>query len=239
MSKLFKKLTFISITFNNEEELLDTIESYEDCLDNGSSSVVINGGVKFNNKTFHKNVRILEEEDKGIFDALNKGIDMVKTEYFMLIHSGDKFSGDSKYLEKLLLRMESEELDLILGNTIIPYKKINRKHTSNLWRPFFLKFGAQPPHLPTIYRKESVKNIKYDISNKVIADFFYFKDIFNENLKWSNYNNSLIIMAPGGNTTSGFSSFILVSKEFIKNYGFFKGILIAISRIPFKLIQMY
>ena len=93
--------------------------------------------------------------------------------------------------------------------------------------------------MPTLYKKEFIKNIKYDITNKVIADFFYFKDIFNEKPKWSNYTKSLIEMGPGGNTTNGFSSFLLVSKEFIKNYGVFKGSLIAIFRIPFKFIQMY
>lgn len=239
MKDIYKDLTFISIAYNNEEELIDTVNSYKDCLNYGATSIVINGGTKFNHQSFHENILLVEEKDEGIFDALNKGVSLVKTKYLILIHSGDTFSGDSEYLENLLFRMESEELDLILGNQIIPFKKIKRKHSSNLWHPFFLNFGAQPPHMPTIYKKEFIKNIKYDITNKVIADFFYFKDIFNEKPKWSNYTKSLIEMGPGGNTTNGFSSFLLVSKEFIKNYGVFKGSLIAIFRIPFKFIQMY
>ena len=66
-----------------------------------------------------------------------------------------------------------------------------------------------------------------------------FAYVFDKNPKWSNYTQSLIEMGPGGSTTNGFSSFLLVSKEFIKNYGVFKGSLIAIFRIPFKFIQMY
>lgn len=239
MKNSYKDLTFISIAYNNEEELLDTVNSYKDCLNHGATSIVINGGFKFNHQSFHKNILLIEEKDEGIYDALNKGISLVKTKYLILIHSGDKFSGDLEYLESLLFRMESEELDLILGNQIIPFKKIKRKHSSNLWHPFFLKFGAQPPHMPTIYKREFIKNIKYDITNKVIADFFYFKDIFNQKPKWSNYTQTLIEMGPGGNTTNGFSSFILVSKEFIKNYGFIKGLIISVLRVPFKLIQMY
>ena len=239
MKDIFENLTFISIAYNNEVELINTVNSYEDCLDRGATSIVINGGAKFKYDSFHRNILLLEEKDEGIFDAINKGISLVKTKYFILIHSGDIFLDDTIYLRKILYRMELEDLDLIIGNQTIPFKNIKRKHSSNLWYPFFLNFGAQPPHLPTIYKNQFIKNIKYDISNKVIADFFYFKDIFNKGPKWSNYTKSLIKMGPGGATTNGFSSFFLVSKEFIKNYGFVKGLLITFLRIPFKIIQMY
>ena len=102
MNNLFKNLTFISIAYNNEQELIDTVNSYEDCLNLGATSIVINGGIKFNHELFHKNVLLIEEKDEGIFDALNKGVSLVKTKYLILIHSGDKFSGDSEYLESLL-----------------------------------------------------------------------------------------------------------------------------------------
>jgi hypothetical protein len=238
MNKKFKDLTIISISYNNEDELLTTLESYDDCLNQGASSIVINGGRKFEEESFHENVVLIEEEDEGIFDALNKGVNLVKTKYLILIHSGDKFTAKLDYLEGLLKTMNDDKLDLILGNQTIPFMKFKRKHSSNLWSPFFLKFGAQPPHMPTIYRKAFINDFEYDKSNKVIADFFYFKDIFSKKPKWSKYSKSLIEMGPGGNTTNGFSSFILVSKQFIKNYGVVRGTLISLIRIPFKFIQM-
>ena len=239
MSEKLKDLTIISISYNNEDELLATLKSYDDCLNQGATSIVINGGNVFDEKTFHNNVVLIEEEDDGIFDALNKGVGLVKTKYLIMIHSGDKFTAKLDYLEGLLKTMDDDKLDLILGSQTIPFMKLKRKHSSNLWFPFFLKFGAQPPHMPTIYRKSFINDFEYDKGNKVIADFFYFKDIFSKKPKWSKYAKPLIEMGPGGNTTNGFSSFILVSKQFIKNYGVVRGTLISLVRIPFKFIQMY
>ena len=238
MNKILQDLTIISISYNNEDELLSTLQSYNDCLDKGAKSIVVNGGKSFIENIFHNNVSLIQEQDYGIFDALNKGITHVKTKYFGLIHSGDKFISNPDYLQNILNKMDIEQLDIILGNQKIPFMNFKRKHSAKFWSPLFLNFGAQPPHMPTIYRKSFVNNIKYDIKNKIIADFFYFKDIFSKNPKWSKYNESLIEMGPGGATTNGFSSFVLVSKEFIRNYGFLKGILISVIRIPLKFTQM-
>jgi len=237
--KSLTDLTFISIAFNNENELIETVNSYKDCMDKGASCIIVNGGYKFRKNNFSENTLLIEEPDKGIFDALNKGIDHVKTKYFVLIHSGDLFSGELNYLEKLILKFDSEQCDLMLGSQVIPLGAFYRKHSSTLWSPYFLLFGAQPPHMPTIYRTEFARKFKYDVSNKVIADFFYFRDIFKSKPIWCKYKKTLVTMAPGGNTTSGLSSFILVSKEFIKNYGFIRGWFIALARIPFKIIQMF
>ena len=238
MNKILENLTIISISYNNEDELLSTLKSYNDCLNNGAKSIIINGGKSFNENIFHDNVLLIQEKDYGIFDALNKGIKYVNTKYFILIHSGDKFISNSDYLQNILNKMNIEELDIILGDQTIPLMNFKRKHSARLWSPLFLNFGAQPPHMPTIYKTSFVNNIQYDIKNKIIADFFYFKDIFSKNPKWSKYNESLIEMGAGGTTTNGFSSFVLVSKEFIKNYGFLKGLLISIIRIPLKFTQM-
>lgn len=238
MSKVLKDLTIVTITYNNEDELLSTLKSYEECIDLGATSVVINGGNDLSDNPIYKKVNLIEEKDEGIFDAINKGVSHVKTKYFKLIHSGDTFSGDNDYLIGLVESMNNKNLDILLGNQIIPFSGMKRRHRSNFWFPFFLSFGTQPPHLPTIYKKSFVNDIEYDKSNKVIADYFYFKEVFDKKPKWDKYKKCLIEMGPGGNTTSGVKSFVMVSKEFIKNYGSVRGVLISIFRVPFKFIQM-
>jgi len=46
------------------------------------------------------NVQIIQEPDKGRYDALNKGIVLVKTKYFMLIHGDDvvRFYNSTRFL---------------------------------------------------------------------------------------------------------------------------------------------
>ena len=103
---------------------------------------------------------------------------------------------------------------------------------------FFFKFGSQPPHPSIIYRHAFVNKISYDINNKIISDFLYLESVFQKNPKWVKNNIYLIRMNSGGLSTSGIKSFINVSKEFIRNMGYFKGLFVSIARVPFKFLQM-
>ena len=234
------KLTIVTITYNNEDELLQTINSFSQILNAGVKCVIINGGNILSKKiNFHSNVKIIEEPDKGIYDALNKGQNLVDTKFYMKIHSGDKFISSVESLQELIKRMEINILDVLLGNQTIGFYSNKRKHTSNLWKPFFFHFGCQPPHMPTIYRKSFVGELKYDIKNEVIADFFFLHELFNNKPKWGKSKEFIVEMAEGGITSSGLKSYFLVSKEFFKNYGLFKGVFIFFFRFPLKLFQTF
>lgn len=237
---VFEKLTIITITYNNEKELVDTINSFNMLLELGTKCIIVNGGKKVTNKLFNKeNIKLVEEADFGIYHALNKGQNLVETKYYIKIHSGDKFLPSVETTAKLIEKMERTQLDILLGNQIIDFNSKNRKHTSNLWTPFFFKFGCQPPHMPTIYKRSFIGNLQYDKKNKIIADFFFLEKIFKNNPKWSKSNEFIIYMSGGGKTTSGIKSYFLVSKEFYKNYGFLKGLFVLIFRFPIKLLQTF
>lgn len=232
-------LSIVTITYNNTSDLVMTLNNCRKYCDLGATQWVINGGESVKNIcSEYSNVRLLEEADRGIFDALNKGIKIVSTDYFMNVHSGDKLLLKPDEILTLLSRMSIEKLDLMLGDQIIPLYGSFRMHSARYWKPWFLKVGCQPPHLPTIYRSDKVKSVQYDINNTVIGDFEYFRELFSKRLKYGYSGKIIIEMGPGGNTTSGLKSFILVSKEFIRQYGF-RGVIPAFIRLPFKLIQSF
>ena len=240
-SKFLDQFSIITITFN-DNSLKDTFLSYKDLLIHGAQLIVVNGGDSLDawcsNFITNHNVLILEEPDKGRYDALNKGIALVKTKYFMLIHGGDRLTISCEEMSGLLSKMQDEYLDLIIGNQFIDFHGSNRRHTVTYWKPFMTKLGAQPPHMPIIYRSAFVESIKYDYNSNIIADHIYLFTIFEMKPKWLKSNLYHIKMLGGGVTSSGFGSFITVSNEFIKTYGLFRGILMTLARIPLKLVQM-
>lgn len=239
MKKLLNNLTIVTITFNNEEELITTLESCSVLRELGCSQIVQNGGHSVNLKNY-SNLNLIEEPDKGIFDALQKGMHRVKTKYFINIHSGDKFIGNIEEVYQILSEMEEHELDLSLNDQLIPFGKLtdSRVHSSQAWRPFMLNIGVQPPHMPTIFNLNFVKDVLYRSNEKVIGDFFQYVDLFKKHPKWKAHGRLLVKMAPGGNTTRGIKSYFYVTRQFIKSYGLLRGSLIAIFRVPFKLLQM-
>lgn len=230
MNDLFSKLSFISICYN-DSGIYKTTQSIEKLLKLGSKHIIQNGGESLDSKKFLYS-QIHNESDTGIYNALNKAISKVETEYFILIHAGDTFIGCINDLREILLHLIDSKADLSLNNQIIG----SRPHNSNFWYPWMLYLGAQPPHLPTVYRSGIFQNIRYSETIPIIADFHFFKS-----LNWQNYqkdNKLLIKMATGGKTSSGVKSFLDVNRKYLEVYGT-KGWVYVILRVPMKILQIF
>ena len=227
MSRL-NDLTIVSITFNNSG-IYKTIESLKPLLNEGAHVIIQNGGQSVDIESTR--LTICNEKDSGIYDALNKGIQKVKTSFFMLLHAGDEFIGTADSIALILSDLKQYNRDLSLNSQLIG----SRKHSSRIWKPWMLHFGAQPPHLPCIYRSQVFKQKKYRLDIPIIADFEFFKSH-----SWSSYlkhNYLLVKMEEGGATSSGASSFFRVSQLLVKQYGA-RGCCMALFRVPIKLGQM-
>lgn len=229
--------TVVTITYNNPNDLIKTYESLNDFREHGGKHIIVNGGNSV--ASLVNNVKLIEEPDKGIYDALNKGIAQVTTPFFMLIHSGDFLIETIRVLKSLLIKMENEKLDFLLNDCSIGFGRKERLMSSSNWKPWMFKFGAQPPHPPTIYRTKSVSCYKYDLNHPVIADFHYLENIINSNLKWSTGNHLLIHMSQGGATSSGIRSYFYVNKQFKRLKGLKTMVWFAFTRPFIKVYQMF
>lgn len=220
--------TIVSITYNNEG-INNTIKSVLSILDAGGKMIIQNGGSHLYIE--NKNIKVFNEKDNGIYDALNKGISKVRTEFFMILHAGDTFIGKAHYISDIIEEMEKSSKSMSLNSQFIG----SRLHSSRNWRPWMLNLGVQPPHLPVIYKSRIFTELTYSLDIPIIADFdFFLKNVQWQNVSWS--NKLLVRMETGGATSGGIRSFLLVSLCFIKTYHL-RGLLMAVSRIPFKIIQ--
>lgn len=236
MSTSIKDLSIITITFNNRQELINTYQSLDQFRGSGGTHIVVNGGLSVSDIV--KKGVLVEEPDNGLYDALNKGISRVSTPYFMLVHSGDFLVSKIEILDVLLNSMKDKSLDFMLNDCSIEFGKKKRIMKSSNWRPWMFKFGAQPPHPPTIYKTTSVSKFKYDLNHPVIADFKYLEDLIFSELQWDKGNYLLVHMSQGGATSSGLKSFFYVNKQFKKLKGTYKMAWFAIARPIIKLYQM-
>jgi len=232
-----KNLSIITITYNNSKEFSLTYNNLKPFRKAGGTHIIINGGdsikIKINNS------KLIEEPDAGIYDAINKGIKLVTTDYFMIIHSGDELIGDLKKLKFILNQMEKYNLDLSLNNCFINNTYLKRFIKSDNWNPWMLKVGVQPPHPPSIYKSTTFQNNYYDISIPVISDFKCFEEIFAKKIKFKKHKAMLVRMSPGGKTSGGWKSFFYVSIQFIKYKGLSKGILFFLFRPILKNLQRF
>lgn len=174
-----KKISIITINFNNKAGLQKTIESvisqkrilFEYLIIDGGSS---DGSVELINQYKESITYWVSEKDSGIYDAQNKGIRNAKGEYLLFLNSGD-FLCSSKVLEEAISHGFDKEIiygDMKInwGNNItngfMP-ETIDELHMvkDTLWHP-----------VSFIHRSLFNKFGEYDLGYKMVADYdFFFK----------------------------------------------------------------
>lgn len=113
-------ISIITITYNAAETIGVTMASvaeqtfvdYEHVIIDGASRDATLGIVRS-----YAGVRILSEPDKGLYDAMNKGLHMAKGKYVLFLNSGDTFHSDDT-LEVYARRTRLGD-DIIYGDTVI------------------------------------------------------------------------------------------------------------------------
>ena len=111
-------LSIISITFNNFEELLNTVESVrglEDC-----EHIIINGGSCLQTSEFLKGYsgKTVSEPDLGISDAFNKGIRFSQGEAVIMLNSGDILINRTYPIQAIKILHKHPEIDFVHADLI-------------------------------------------------------------------------------------------------------------------------
>lgn len=121
MNSLKPFVSIITVTYNAEEFIERTLISIAEQTYPFIQSIIIDGESKDNTleiveKYKIKNSIVQSEPDRGLYDAMNKGIDMASGDYIIFMNAGDEFYEHST-LEKVFENWEDE--DFIYGDTAI------------------------------------------------------------------------------------------------------------------------
>lgn len=158
------KFSIITVTRNNLDGLKNTAESlqWQTCRDfewiviDGAST---DGTPPYLDKT---DARWISEPDKGIYDAMNKGIDRARGDYVLFLNAGDTLAVPD-VLEKIDVMIEDE--DFIYGDSIEgDHIKPARPHTQILT-------GLITHHQAILYRRARLGALRYDQRFKIAGDY--------------------------------------------------------------------
>ena len=124
------KITIITVIYNVEDIIVEMINSIINQTYQNIEWINIDGGSK--DKTlqilqrYENNISVLvSEPDKGIFDAMNKGLDLATGEWVNFMNAGDKFSKNTILSEIDFEFYMKESIGVIYGNTLRAGKKIS------------------------------------------------------------------------------------------------------------------
>jgi glycosyltransferase involved in cell wall biosynthesis len=113
-----KKLSVVTLTFNNYDELLETLSSFKDF--ENSESIVINGGSCPETEKYlrQNNIKHLSEKDDGIYDGFNKGVKLSSGEYILFLNSGDLLIEPKYWQDSIDFLNKNIQYDFTFSNII-------------------------------------------------------------------------------------------------------------------------
>jgi glycosyltransferase involved in cell wall biosynthesis len=171
-------LTIITVVYNDsknlENTILNIIEQHFDNLeyiiiDGGSTDETIEIINKYSNNISH----VLSEKDNGIYDAMNKGINLAKGEWINFLNAGDLYF-ENNFLTQISEFLRNSESNLINTSFIIN----NKKYNPIINKSYLLR--NMPCHQSLFYKSVLLKNYKFSLQYKYCSDFFHLIENYNQ-----------------------------------------------------------
>lgn len=222
------KITIITVTLNSEATIENTIQSVLKQDYKNKEYIIIDGGsedntIKIANKYKNKIKKILIEKDKGVYDAINKGINLARGSIISILHSNDIFY-NSKVLSDISKRfLQEKDVKIIIGDTKYSNNRRffpTRYYSANFFKKFMMIFGYSPPH-PSSFVKRDVylKCGSYKYYYKTAGDFeFFLRVLLKNKVKYKLVNKCYVLMSPGGISDRGIKSYYNSTIEILKAF---------------------
>ncbi len=173
------RFSIITVTYNAEKVLKDTIQSVVKQTYKNYEYIIVDGASKDQtlsivNKYKDRFSKIISEPDRGLYDAMNKGIKIASGDYLCFLNAGDRFHEDNTLQQIIDSITENELPDVIYGETVIVDKEGHFKHMRRLktpekltWKSF--KQGMLVCH-QSFFTKRTLAE-PFDLTYRFSADF--------------------------------------------------------------------
>lgn len=223
------KISLITATYNSAKTISDCMNSVLAQNYDNFEYIVIDGCstdntvkiLKDYETKFQGRMHWVSEKDRGIYDAMNKGIKMATGDVVGILNSDDYFTSTDIF-ETIAKNFDLSVSDAIYGDIHFIHdgtpNKCVRYYSSKLFRPCWLRFGFMPAH-PSFYCKRSVYEQYglYRLDYKIGADYEIMVRLLKKYKIRSKYiSKDFVTMRIGGASTKNIQSRVTLIKEDVK-----------------------
>lgn len=202
-------ISIITSTYNSDSFLEEALISYKKQTYQNKELIIIDGASTDNTLAIinrHKDVYsfLLSEKDKGIYDALNKGIINSSGEVIGILHSDDLLYDDDVLSDVSEIFDKNPAVGAVYGNLVYVDRdnpnKIVRKWVSKPYKLNRLCYGWMPPHPALFIRKECFSKLgSYDLQYKSAADYdLILRFLYKYKIRTAYLPKTLVKMRVGG-----------------------------------------
>jgi len=205
------KISIVTVCYNAEKDIEKTILSVINQTYDNIEYIVIDGGshdgtLSVINKYASKIDKVISEPDKGIYDAMNKGITLAKGDWINFMNAGDTFASKN-VLEKIFKNVSyKENIGVIYGQTYSSNGKyVSEAYLDPFWKTDNYLHSMGFCHQSTFVRGNIAKKHFFNTNYKVAADFDMMYNIYNNGYKFVYVDFIVSIFdASGGFTADNF-----------------------------------
>lgn len=216
------KVSIVTVTYNSESYLRTCIESVINQSYPKIEFIIVDGNSKDNSVQIVRSYgdkiqKFVSEPDKGIYDAMNKGVGMATGDIVGILNSDDLYLNDS-VVEKIVQLFDSST-DALYGDLVYTQQddisKIVRYWKSGSFSPGKMKRGWMPPHPTFFVRRELYdKYGKFSLNLRSSADYeLMLRFLLKHKIRVKYLPEVLVKMRAGGQSNSSIKNRLKANKE--------------------------
>lgn len=217
------KLSIITISYNAARTIADTLQSVASQTYPHVEHIVVDGNSKDGTQKIvarynGRVAKFISEPDKGIYDAMNKGLALSTGDVIGFLNADDVYIDDA-ILSKIADLMEREKLDALYGDVAFfraenPARTV-RRYRSKYFSPKRIAMGWMPAHPSLFMQRRIYKQFgSFDTRYRIAGDFELVARVFHsDTLRYRYLPEVIVRMRTGGVSTGGWRNTLLLNQE--------------------------
>ena len=178
-------------------------------------------------------IKWMSERDRGMYDAINKGIKMATGDIVGILNADDVLTSDDTLAhiasafntDSCALTPDPSRVDVVYadirfvkeGESVEALREAPtvRYCSARRWRPWMFRFAAMVPHPSFYVRRECFERLGgYSLDYRICADFeLELRYLYLAKLKAAYLPECVVVMRTGGMSTSGWRSNVVINRE--------------------------
>jgi glycosyltransferase involved in cell wall biosynthesis len=243
-------VSIITVAFNSATTIGEAIESVLSQDYPAIEYLVIDGGSTDGTaeivREFGDRIdTFVSEPDRGIYDAMNKGIRLARGSVVGMLNSDDVYT-DTRTVSDLIEAMQRESTDSVFGDVIYVDKedtgRIVRYYSSRRWNPRRFRFGWMPAHPTFFVKREWYERCGlFSLDYRIAADFeMLVRLLYVAGVSYTYVGRPIVRMRSGGASASGWSNSLAINREIVRAcraHGIWTGLSLMALKVPAKLLE--
>ncbi len=221
------KVSIITACYNSASTIGDTLRTIQMQTHQNIEHIIIDGGstdgtLELLEQHKHHIAYLSSEPDKGLYDAMNKGISKATGDIIGLLNSDDLFANEH-VIGRVVNTLSDETIDACYGDLVyVKHDNINeivRYWKSCAYTPELFAKGWVPAH-PTFYLRRAIAEqhgMLFNLDYKLAADYdVLLRLLFSHNIKTAYIPDVMVKMRLGGATNKSIKNIINQNKEIMQ-----------------------